>query len=133
MFKTLITSAVICFVSLSAHGQEMAPLAHNGSQMLFARDNGRVEIRYSMPRRGLPVKDGTLLFEGHAANGVYAGTAYTFKAGCAPAPYPVSGREVRGQIFLTGPTPVRSRDGCAVIDQRPGGVHSRLVFAFEPD
>jgi hypothetical protein len=82
----------------------MAPVAHNGSQMVWTKtENGRVEIRYSIPRPGLSVKVGDLLFEGQAdLHGRYTGTAYVFKAGCPPAPYPVEGKDIRGDIVLVG-------------------------------
>jgi len=133
MSRKFILASILILTPVTAMAQEATPMSHNGSEMRFTRDRGYVEIRYRIPRPGLPVREGTLLFKGQCANGRYVGTAYTFKAGCAPAPYPVYGRETdNGFIVLHGPTPVRSRTSCDVIDDRPNGAHSRLVFEFEP-
>jgi hypothetical protein len=113
----------------------MAPVAHNGSQMVWTRtENGRVEIRYSIPRPGLSVKEGDLLFEGQAElRGRYTGTAYVFKDGCPPAPYAVDGKNVRGDIFLVGNAPIRKSGSCEIIGSKLRGRNSRLIFRFEPD
>lgn len=115
---------------------EMAPVGHNGSQMVLTKTwNGRrVEIRYSIPRPGLPVKDGDLLFEGQSnIRGKYTGTAYVFKDGCPPAPYAVEGNDVRGDIVLFGNAPIREPGSCAIVGSKLRGRNSRLVFSFEPD
>lgn len=114
---------------------EMAPVSHNGSQMVLTKTrNGRVEIRYSIPRHGLPVKDGDLLFEGQSnIRGRYTGTAYVFKDGCPPAPYAVEGNDVRGDIVLFGNAPIREPGSCAIVGSKLRGRDSRLVFSFEPD
>lgn len=114
---------------------EMAPVAHNGSQMVWTKTkNGRVEIRYSIPQPGLSAKEGELLFEGQVdIRGRYTGTAYVFKNGCPPAPYDVEGNDVRGNIVLVGNAPIRERESCAIVGSKLRGRNSRLIFSFEPD
>jgi hypothetical protein len=130
----LLALTAVIAATAALHAQEMAPVAHNGSQAVWSKDTkGRVEIRYSMPRAGLPVKDGDLLFEGNVdTGGTYTGTAYLFKAGCAPAPYAVQGKDVGGDIVLVGQAPLRKSGGCELVGSSAGGRNSRLVFSFEP-
>jgi hypothetical protein len=65
---------------------------HNNSEMLVSEwKDGTVEITYDHPRLGLAVAQGTILFRGARDGARYSGTAYTFKAGCPPAPYAVMG------------------------------------------
>ena len=125
----------VVLASEAALPKEMAPVAHNGSQMVLTKtENGRVEIRYSIPRLGLSVKEGDLLFEGQAGvRGRYTGTAYVFKDGCPPAPYTVEGKDVRGDIVLVGNAPIRKPGSCEIIGSKLHGRNSRLVFRFEPD
>ena len=129
------TNDVVLASTEAALPQEMAPVAHNGSQMVLTKtENGRVEIRYSIPRPGLSVKEGDLLFEGQAdLRGRYTGTAYLFKVGCPPAPYPVEGKDVRGDIVLIGYAPIRKPGTCEIIGSKLSGRNSRLIFSFEPD
>jgi hypothetical protein len=120
----------------SAGAQEMALVLHNGSLAIFTRDDRhQVEIRYEQPRPGLPVAKGTLLFSGTYDNkrGYYSGTAYTFKQGCDPAPYAVSGKDSGPGIVLVGIAPHRDPHSCAVIGDVVSGKNSRLVFEFEPE
>jgi hypothetical protein len=129
------TNDLVLASTEAALPQEMAPVAHNGSQMVWTRtENGRVEIRYSIPRPGLSVKEGDLLFEGQAdIRGKYTGIAYVFKNGCPPAPYAVEGKDVRGNIVLVGNAPIREPGSCEIVGSQLRGRNSRLVFSFEPD
>jgi hypothetical protein len=124
--------AAVC--SSTAYADEMAPLAHNGSTMLIVEEQGRVQITYEVPRARLSIREGTILFVGSKSDpGEFAGTAYTFKKGCPPAPYAVSGRTTDGGITLVGRAPRRDRHSCMIL---PGAINksaSTLVFKYEPD
>jgi hypothetical protein len=104
---------------------------HNRSQMLVSEwKDGTVEITYDGPRPGLPVAQGTLLFRGARDGARYSGTAYTFKAGCQPAAYPVTGMrdQKRELLILTGPAPHRDPHSCEVVRQSVQSGHAKLVF-----
>jgi hypothetical protein len=121
----------ICF---GAGAQEMTILQHNGSLMLMTRDKGHVEIRYETPRMGVPVLQGALLFSGtFDGRGIFAGTAYTFKRGCSPAPYPVVGQEAGPGIILIGDAPQRKPGSCDVLGNVSQGKNAKLVFEYEPE
>jgi len=138
----IVACAVAIFATSSAIAQEkiheMAPIFHNGSRFLITKDTvtktrGAVEIRYETPRAGLPVKEGQILFSGTTDyRGSYKGTAFTFKAGCEPAGYAVTGADAGPGIILTGLAPRRDPNGCAVIGSS-NSRHSRLVFEYERD
>ena len=111
---------------------------HNGSAMDVHICSGEVSIFYKRPRAALlasGVGPGTLLFRGRflpqeitgdtTVDEVsrLAGTAYVFRAGCPPAPYPVRGT-MHARIELSGEAPVRG-GGCRV--ER----HRRDVLVFD--
>lgn len=128
---------VVCAAALlaasTASAMEMGPMYHNGSQFVITKDKGVVQIRYVTPRKGLPVKEDQILFSGTTdGRGNYQGTAYTFKRGCEPAPYAVTGKDADPGIILTGLSPRRDPNGCAVIGNSANAKHSRLVFEYEP-
>ncbi len=104
---------------------------HNGSGMLVSEwRDGTIEITYDTPRSGLAVAPGTLLFAG-VRNGLrYSGTAYTFKNGCPPAAYPVTGRrnDKRDLLVLSGPAPHRDPASCSIVGQSAQSGHANLVF-----
>ncbi|MFL9502464.1 hypothetical protein ACJMQP_20580 [Rhodopseudomonas palustris] len=103
---------------------------HNDSQMLIREwKDGSVEIAYDVPKQTLPVVQGTLLFRGTRSGSNYQGTAFTFRDGCAPAPYEVRGyRDVKRElVVLTGAAPRRGR-GCDIIGDSVRSNHARLVF-----
>lgn len=116
----------------SAAGQDASLWSHNGSTVLVDETSGR--IVYDEPKASIAgtVRPGTVLFEGRFSGTRISGTAYVFKKGCAPAPYPVSGmiadnpRGFGAMIVLSGPAPRRDRASCAIIGTT--GAHSRLVF-----
>jgi len=110
----------------------MGPIYHNGSRAIITRDKGLVEVKYETPRPSLSVKPGTLLFSGTwDGRGNYQGAAYTFKRGCDPAPYPVTGREGGPGIIMSGVAPHRDAQGCSFIGATANSKHSRLVFEYE--
>lgn len=112
------------------------PAIHNGSQMRLSEwRNGIVEITYDVPRPGLPVTKGGLLFRGVKTGARYSGTAYTFKAGCPPAPYPVTGveDERREIIVLNGAAPHRDMRSCDVVGQTSRSANTKLVFDIHID
>ncbi|MEN5083400.1 hypothetical protein ABE438_13020 [Bosea sp. TWI1241] len=120
-------------VQTVASGREADPEAfatagHNGSDVEITD----TQIVYTRPKASLRgvVKPGTVLVEGRWNGDRFSGTAYAFKQGCAPAPYPVSGGHVqrpgRLDMVLTGAGPLR--EGCAVVGYSQKSPHSRLVF-----
>lgn len=112
------------------------PYDHNGSTMTIAHQDGL--IVYAAPKRSIrgTVKPGTVLFRGDMSSpNRVAGTAYTFKAGCSPAAYPVSGKFAGGQfsgtLTLRGKAPVRAKSGCGVTGYSATSGNAKLVFAYE--
>jgi hypothetical protein len=104
---------------------------HNGSQVLVSEwKDGAIEITYDVPRAGLPVAQGTLLFKGTRSGAWYSGTAYIFKAGCSPAPYAVSGLkdQKKDKVVLTGVAPHRDPRSCEVNGGAANSQQSKLVF-----
>jgi hypothetical protein len=104
---------------------------HNGSQVLVSEwKNGTVEITYDSPRAGLAVAPGSLLFKGVRDGNAYSGTAYTFKAGCSPAPFAVAGMKYPNKelIVLTGDAPHRAGRSCDLADGPPRAGGTKLVF-----
>lgn len=103
---------------------------HNGSVMWTALSEGL--IVYAEPKAAVRdvVKPGTVLFRGKPfrQGGHLEGTAYAFKKGCAPAPYPVRGSYSRdnARITLRGAGPVRQ--GCDVVGYSESSPHAVLKF-----
>lgn len=112
------------------------PWDHNGSVVRISTDviksDGSV-IFYDKPKPALvdTVKQRQVLFVGNLnSSRPMLGTAFAFKKGCPPAPYPVKGeyRDGNNTLILTGPGPVRAKDGCDVVSYSATSPHSRLVF-----
>lgn len=104
---------------------------HNNSEMLISEwKDGTVEITYNYPRSGLPVAQGALLFRGIREGARYSGTANTFKAGCPPAPYAVTGvKDQKKQlIVMIGAAPRRDQHSCGVTGESAQSGHAKLVF-----
>jgi hypothetical protein len=101
---------------------------HNGSTVELIGDR----IVYLSPKAALRdvVKAGTVIFDGKWIGKGFVGTAYAFKKGCPPAPYPVkgayAGRPGQLDIVLLGDGPIRQ--GCEVVGYSDRSPHSRLVF-----
>lgn len=124
-------AAAIPAAARSEDAEEPAPYMsanHNGSEMELTD----TKIIYSQPKASLRgvVKPGTVLVQGKWNGDRFTGTAYAFKKGCAPAPYPVSGTKVEkpGQLdlVLRGAGPIRK--GCEVVGYSDKSPHTRLVF-----
>lgn len=134
--RNLVTLSALAIATTAspvlAAGMDGSLWDHNGSAMVLEQSAGR--IVYDEPKAAIAgtVRRGTVLFEGRFAGKRISGTAYVFKKGCEPAPYPVSGviednpRGFGARIVLTGPAPRRDRASCAIIGTT--GAHSRLVF-----
>ena len=131
-------AAATCLVLSASLGPALACdedlFVHNGSRMSVRDCGSTLEIRYLEPREGLRaqgVAAGTLLVDGTISrSGVartFRGRARLFRAGCAPATYPVDGTLVlfdRGPFELSGRAPRRAPTGCGLSGSRP----DRLVF-----
>jgi len=103
---------------------------HNKSQMLISEwKNGTVEITYDVPKSGLAVAPGTLLFRGTHNGAQYQGTAYIFRNGCRPAPYEVKGyRDTRRELIVLNGIPPQRGQGCEIIGTSNRPENSRLEF-----
>lgn len=109
--------------------EEKTALGHNGSGVTMTRKGNRVTMIYSSVRPGLSVQDGAMLFSGtFSGSNRIQGTAYTFRRGCPPAPYPVSGIQTNSKIVLRGAAPVRESSGCNVIDYDDSAASATLQF-----
>jgi hypothetical protein len=109
--------------------EERTVLGHNGSTVAMVKRGHQVEMRYSGVRPGLSVTEGTLLFRGTVTDrGRLEGTAYTFKSGCTPADYKVSGQQTNRQIVLMGPAPVRDPHSCDILRYDAAAGSGTLVF-----
>jgi hypothetical protein len=108
--------------------EEKTPLGHNGSGVLMTRRGPQVTMTYSSVRDGLSVQEGELLFSGTITGNRLHGTAYTFRRGCPPAPYAVSGIQTSARIVLRGPAPVRESAGCNVIGYDDSAASATLQF-----
>jgi len=82
--------------------------------MLLRADGPHRVISYLHPRPGISARRGDIVFQGRKIGNRYVGTAYTFRQGCRPAPYKVSGiLPLQTRIVLHGASPKRS--GCRVV------------------
>ncbi|MBJ3785449.1 hypothetical protein [Devosia sediminis] len=117
----------------------IAGIDHNGS--LMWHDAAQGVLYYDRPKASLDglVERGTVLFQGApwSFEGEFSmsGTAYTFRKGCAPAPYHVEGGLVPGadpsmpdRIVLRGASPKREQGGCAVVGYTHDSPNAELVF-----
>jgi hypothetical protein len=117
---TFLTAAFIFYGTASVKAGDADFYLHNGSIMMMVWDDGAgefFEIYYEEPREGLAVELGTLLVDGsESANGQVYAIAKTFRQGCRPATYEVSGRfDEFGNLYLSGKAPIRAPSGCQVI------------------
>lgn len=106
-------------------------MEHNDSLMFHHEDKGI--IVYMEPKDSIKgtIKQNTVLFRGWVVPGEWiAGIAFTFKKGCAPAPYFVEGRldnREGPQMTLKGKAPVRG-EGCEITGYTDKGGNAKLVF-----
>lgn len=107
------------------------PYVHNGSDVEIEERGDFLHITYLKPRPSLAkvgIKSGTLLFAGRRQGDAVHGVAYTFKANCSPAGYPVRGQfDHQRNLVLVGDAPKRG-SACEVIDYPRTDENSRLVF-----
>jgi hypothetical protein len=112
---------------------------HNGSYVdIDPLGPGQITVRYYSPKqsiRAAGVRPGTLLFSGkEGRNYNVSGTAYVFRAGCAPTPYRVSGSfDKTGyykELDLYGPAPILGKGSCTVIGYDPNGTNAYLHFDY---
>lgn len=106
---------------------------HNGSGMYV--DQGYHTIIYSDPKPSLArsIRPETVLFRGWIIwGGQIRGVAYTFKKGCPPAPYLVSGNNDDIMRFIVeGAAPVRK--GCKVVGYTKKSGNAHLVIDLPPE
>jgi hypothetical protein len=107
------------------------PWVHNGSMVMINPEAGVVV--YLEPKASLrpAVNVGSVLFRGTLKpGGDVHGTAYAFKEGCPPAPYPVRGRYSDRDYTLTlrGAGPIRK--GCEVVGYSERSPHAVLAFSY---
>jgi len=127
---TIVLSAIVTSIISTMPVQAgQSVWDHNGSQMLLQSSGDQRTISYLFPRPGISAKPGQILFQGSKINNQYDGTAYTFRRGCQPAPYQVSGDVSSSARFvLRGASPRRS--GCRIIGYSNKSGNSRLVFTY---
>lgn len=104
---------------------------HNGSAVLVSPRAGIISYLHASRTMTRSVDVGTVLFRGRIASEGLSGTAYTFKRGCPPAPYAVTGHGYAGSatsFVLIGYPPVRLPGGCAVVGYAEHGANAVLHF-----
>lgn len=103
-------------------------IGHNGS-LMFNHQKQHI-IVYSEPKPAIAgsIKPDTVLVRGWAVpNEWFSGIAYTFKKGCEPAPYRVSGHLNGGpNLTLQGKAPIR--EGCDVVGYSDKSPNAKLTF-----
>ena len=123
-----LTSLTFAGIALPASAADSV-WNHNGSQMLLRADGNRRVLSYLHPRRGISARRGDVVFRGRKIGNRYVGTAFTFRRGCRPAPYKVSGvLPSSTRIVLHGASPRRS--GCRIIGYTNNSSNSRLIFSY---
>lgn len=133
-----VTAAAVLLLSHSAPAlaADATLWNHNGSVMLLLLDGEDLSIYYDRPKAGLDrigIGEGTLLFEGtEQPGGFIEGYARTFRKGCPPAEYTVSGTRYDDDVSfeLRGAAPVRASGACEVVDYSGTGSNAKLVFRF---
>ena len=107
---------------------------HNGSTMYVNPALGL--ISYKAPKSSIArtVHSGDVVFQAKPWDPsdhrmLIEGTAYTFKKGCEPAPYYVTGQHQQdGTLVLRGAAPVRDKRSCAVKGYSYSSGNAELVF-----
>ncbi|MCE1235224.1 MAG: hypothetical protein LWW93_02585 [Hyphomicrobiales bacterium] len=104
---------------------------HNGSDMTIDFAAGRIVYRKPKASIAGTIEPGQVMFVGRFGTGESAieGVAFTFKKGCAPAPYHVRGVRVDGwRLRLAGEAPIREANGCAVVGYTRESPNAVLLF-----
>lgn len=121
-----------------SRAESIVGIDHNGSLMWHDAQQGL--LYYDRPKASLDglADRGTILFQGEPwsfdGDFIMRGTAYTFRKGCAPAPYAVEGGFVGGgpdrldRIVLRGASPIRQKGGCAILGYTNDSPNAELVF-----
>jgi len=118
----------LVFVAFAAHAHAASYWNHNGSIVTLEADGAARKFYYAVPRPGLSVAAGSLLFDGVKNGNTYSGTAYVFSPKCGALPYPVSGSVADDgrSVTMSGEAPVRDAD-C----RNRGTRHDTLLFTFQ--
>lgn len=112
-------------------GTHSEPFVHNDSMVEFNYKYGLIFYRDPKPSIASTIKPFDLLFHGRIENmGEAIGTAYTFRAGCPPAPYSVFGNYDlhTSKFVLHGAAPVREQSGCRIIGYSEKAANATLTF-----
>jgi hypothetical protein len=103
------------FATYSKAGESI--WTHNGSKIRWVSDGTSRRAYYAEPRPNLErigVHPGQLLFEGHRLDSMIEGRAFTFKPGCPPLSFQVSGKLSSETIFNLRGTAPRRDTGCDI-------------------
>lgn len=118
--ELVTTSLVLSSLALAIPAAHSAGVwEHNGSTVYLESDGLARKFIYRTPRSGLPVRPGTLLFQGKQNGDRYSGTAYRFSRSCGAIGYAVTGSvaEDGRTVTMFGKAPRRNA-GCKVIGFR---------------
>jgi hypothetical protein len=127
--KTMKTAvALIAFLSATITVDAASLWDHNGSIVYLEVSGASRKFYYQIPRSGLPVTNGTLLFNGRKDGDRYSGTAFVFSTNCSARGYAVNGPVAsdKRSITLYGKAP-QVDSSCRVIGYRD----DILVFTFQ--
>lgn len=123
------------FVARGSAFGNIVGIDHNGSFMWVSEDLS--VIYYEDPKDSLAgvVNKGQVLYRGDpipTEPGRQAtGTAYTFRKGCEPAAYAVTGSATSdGRLIMRGASPIRAKSGCAVVGYTTDSGNAVLVFDY---
>lgn len=122
---------VVCLLFLTILASEAPGQTrwdHNGSIVTLHADGSKREFRYAVPRAGLSVTSGTVLFTGKRDDGTYSGWAYIFSSRCGARPYQVTGTVAEDQrsVSMEGKAPIV--DGsCMVVGFREDVLFFNLI------
>lgn len=128
--KTLLLSFLVVG---DATAGELDIYEHNGSVINWFVVNGEATATYSTLKPsllGLGILEGSVVFKGFEEGNRVSGTAYTYRKGCAPAPYEVVGYFSGNDIILSGPAPVRAKGSCKVIRYTLDSPNAKLLFRY---
>jgi hypothetical protein len=128
------SAACIIWSNVSADGETVGRYWHNGSEMQVTQHDSTIIITYIMPRLGLPVLPGTVLFDGKEEGGNITGSARLYSATCDTLTYPVRGDgPVWRELFtLSGSVPIRGKN-CSIVGYSRSGDNANLLFSTAED